>query len=87
MISYKRGSLMTFKVYSRLLKAITMYALYRKSAFHCDLLSFMFVVRFSEGVKVESVSIFLHPIVLQTYNPTEFINSPTCHVESPTRLF
>ena len=78
---------MTFKVYSGLLKAITMYALYRKSAFHCDLLSFIFVVRFNEGVKGECVSIFLRAIVLQTYSPTEFINSLTCCFESPNRLF
>ena len=35
----------------------------------------------------ECVSIFLHAIVLQTYSPTECVNTPTCRVESPTRLF
>ena len=33
------------------------------------------------------VSTLLRAIVLQTYSPTECINSPTCRVESPTGLF
>ena len=35
----------------------------------------------------ECVSIFLRAIVLETYSPTECINSSTCRFESPTGLF
>ena len=35
----------------------------------------------------ECVSIFLRAIVLQTYSPTECINSSTCCFKSPTGLF
>ena len=35
----------------------------------------------------ECISISLRVTTLQTYNPTECINSPTCCVESPTSLF
>ena len=34
----------------------------------------------------ECISIFLRPIALQTYGPTEFMSS-RCSVESPTGLF
>ena len=36
---------------------------------------------------LKCVSIFLRAIVLQTYSPTKYINSPKCRFESPTGLF
>ena len=45
-------------------------------------------LRFKEKIlKLECVLMFLRTLVLQNYSLTECISSPTCRVESPTRLF